>query len=282
VNEPEEIRESFQRFYQSTILEGETDPNSLYDRQREIFEFHLYTKEDVSRFCKVFYDRERDEGELHPILDHVVDKFRNIEDEEKREGFRAKIQSYTRMYGYLSQIMNFEDIELEKTFVFLKFLNKKLPKRDVERFDVSDTIDLDSLRIQVTHEHVGTPFPDPTTVTPPTFGTGGVKEPEHDLLSKIVADVNTKYGVNLTEDDRIDLSRLHQRLVENPEVEKYMNGSNSDANKKMYFKQIFEGMMVDFFNERFEFYKKMEDNPSMKNLIFNQLYRNYHEQRNGS
>jgi type I restriction enzyme R subunit len=122
----------------------------------------------------------------------------------------------------------------------------------------------------------------PTTVTPPTFGTGGVKEPEHDLLSKIVADVNTKYGVNLTEDDRIDLSRLHQRLVENPEVEKYMNGSNSDANKKMYFKQIFEGMMVDFFNERFEFYKKMEDNPSMKNLIFNQLYRNYHEQRNGS
>ena len=35
VNEPDDIRESFQRFYQSTILEGETDPNRLYDLQRE-------------------------------------------------------------------------------------------------------------------------------------------------------------------------------------------------------------------------------------------------------
>jgi type I restriction enzyme R subunit len=282
VNEPEEVRESFQRFYQSTILEGETDPNRLYDSQREIFEFHLYTKEDVNRFCEVFYDPKRDEGSLHPILDHVVDKFRAIEDEEKREDYRAKIQAYIRMYGYLSQIINFQDIELEKTFVFLKFLNKKLPKRDVERFDVSDTIDLDSLRIQKIHEHVEELVPVDTFVEPPKFGVTGVQEPEFDLLSEIIAQVNTTYGVNLTEDDRIDLSRLRKRLVENPEVEKYMNGDNTDDNKKMYFKQMFEGMMVDFINERFEFYKKMEDNPSMKNLIFNQLYKSYTVQRNGS
>ena len=50
VNEPDEIRESFQRFYQSTILDGETDPNRLYDTQREIYDFHLYTHEDVNRF----------------------------------------------------------------------------------------------------------------------------------------------------------------------------------------------------------------------------------------
>lgn len=282
VNEPEEVRESFQRFYQSTILEGETDPNRLYDSQREIFEFHLYTKEDVNRFCEVFYDKERNEGHLHPILDHVVDKFRAIEDEEKREDYRAKIQAYIRMYGYLSQIINFQDIELEKTFVFLKFLNKKLPKRDVERFDVSDTIDLDSLRIQKIHEHIDELAPIDTIVEPPKFGTTTVQEPEFDLLSEIIAQVNTTYGVNLTEDDRIDLSRLRKRLVENPEVEKYMNGDNTDDNKKMYFKQMFEGMMVDFINERFEFYKKMEDNPSMKNLIFNQLYKSYTVQRNGS
>jgi type I restriction enzyme R subunit len=93
--------------------------------------------------------------------------------------------------------------------------------------------------------------------------------------------VNTKYGVNLTEDDRIDLSRLHKRLVENPEVEKYMKGDNTEDNKKEYFKQMFETMMVDLVTERFEFYKKMNENPSMKNLIFNQLYKSYTVQRNG-
>ena len=60
---------------------------------------------------------------------------------------RSKIQSYIRMYVYLSQIMTFQDIELEKSFVFLKY-EQKLPKRPTNRFDISDTIDLDSLQFK--------------------------------------------------------------------------------------------------------------------------------------
>ncbi len=282
VNEPEDIRESFQRFYQSTILEGETDPNRLYDIQREIYNFHLYTNEDVNRFCEVFYDPRRDEGNLHPILDRVVDNFKRIEDEEIREDFRSKIQSYIRMYGYLSQIINFTDIELEKSFVFLKYLNKKLPKRQVDRFDISDTIDLDSLRIQKIHEHIEGLVTENSILTPPEFVTAGVTEPEYDFLSEIINQVNTTYGVNLTEEDRLDLSRLSKRLIDDPEVQKYMKGDNTEDNKQSFFKQQFEGMMIDYINERFDFYKKMDDNPSMKNLIFQMMYKDYKNQQGGT
>ena len=275
VNEPEDIRESFQRFYQSTILDGETDPNRLYDVQHDIFNFHLYTHEDINRFCAVFYDPSRDEGSLHPILDSVVDRFNGIDDEDVREDFRSKIQSYIRMYGYLSQIINFSDIELEKTFVFLKYLNKKLPKRQIDRFDIADTIDLDSLRIQKIHEQVGALENTDSFVEPPSFEGGATQEPEYDFLSEIISQVNTTYGVNLTEEDKIDLSRLSQRLVEDPEVEKYMNGNNTEENKKNFFKQQFDGMMIDYINERFDFYKKMDDNPSMKSLIFQMMYKDY-------
>jgi type I restriction enzyme R subunit len=275
VNEPEDIRESFQRFYQSTILDGETDPNRMYDLQNDIFNFHLYTHEDVNRFCALFYDPNRDEGSLHPILDNVVDRFNGIDDEDVREDFRSKIQSYIRMYGYLSQIINFSDIELEKTFVFLKYLNKKLPKRQADRFDIADTIDLDSLRIQKIHEQVGALENTDSFVEPPSFEGGAAQEPEYDFLSKIINQVNTTYGVNLTEEDKIDLSRLSKRLVEDPEVEKYMNGNNTEENKKNFFKQQFDGMMIDYINERFDFYKKMDDNPSMKSLIFQMMYKDY-------
>ena len=279
VNEPDDIRESFQRFYQSTILEGETDPNRLYDLQREVYDFHLYTNEDVNRFCEVFYDPKRDEGNLHPILDRVVDKFNSIDEDEIKEDFRSKIQSYIRMYGYLSQIINFSDIELEKTFVFLKYLNKKLPKRQTDRFDLSDTIDLDSLRIQKIHEHVEDLVREDTILNPPDFDSTGVQEPEYDFLSEIINQVNNTYGVNLTEEDRLDLSRLSKRLIEDPEVEKYMNGNNTEDNKRNFFKQQFEGMMIDYINERFDFYKKMDDNPSMKNTIFQMMYKDYQTQR---
>ena len=275
VNESEDVRESFQRFYQSTILEGETDPNRLYDTLWKIYDFHLYTNEDINRFCEIFFDPIRDEGSLHPILDRVVDKFKSIEDEEIREDFRSKIQSYIRMYGYLSQIINFTDIELEKSFVFLKFLNKKLPKRETGKLNISDTVDLESLRIQKLYEHDYELTPIDTVLDPPEFEGGGVMEPEYDFLSEIINQINNTYGVNMTDEDKVDLTQLKRRLVENSEIEKYMKGDNTDENKRNYFKEQFNGQMVDYVNERFEFYKKMEDNPSMKNMICQKMYSDY-------
>ena len=275
VNTPEDIRKSFQTFYQSTMLEGETNPNHLYDIQREIYNFHLYTHEDINRFCEVFYDRNRDEGDLHPVLDRVVDQFKKMEDKKIQENFRSKIQSFIRMYGYLSQIINFSDIELEKSFVFFKYLNKKLPKRESERFDISDTVDLDSLRIQKIHECVGKLEKTDSSLTPPKFEGSSITEPEFDLLSEIINRVNRIHGVNLTDEDRLDLSQLNKQLNESQEVAKYMNDSNTEENKKNFFRKQFENMVIDYVNERFEFYKRMEDNQSMKNTICKIMFSGY-------
>jgi hypothetical protein len=54
-----------------------------------------------------------------------------------------------------------------------------------------------------------------------------------------------------------------------------LNGNNTEENKKNFFKQQFDGMMIDYINERFDFYKKMDDNPSMKSLIFQMMYKDY-------
>ena len=275
VNEPEEIEKSFQRFYQSTMLEGETDPNRLYDLLRDIYDFHLYTHEDVNRFCEIFFDAKRDEGALHPILDNVVDQFKSIEEEETRENYRSKIQSYLRMYGYLSQIITFTDIELEKSFVFLKFLNKKFPKRNTERLDILDAIDLESLRIQKIHEQNYELIAEDAIQEPPNFDSSGAADPIYDLLSEIISQVNNTYGTNLTDDDRLDLSRLRKRLVESSEIKKYMMGNNSNANKKNYFKKQFEDHILDYVNEKFDFFKKMDENPAAKDLIFRLIYSDY-------
>lgn len=279
VNAPEDIRNSFQTFYQSTMLEGETDPNRLYDTQRRIYDFHLYTSEDVKRFCEVFYDRNRDEGDLHPVLDRVVDQFKKIEDVDIREDFRSRIQSFIRMYGYLSQIISFSDIELEKSFVFFKYLNKKLPKRELQRFDISDTVDLDSLRVQKTHERIGELERADASLTPPEFEGGAASEPELDLLSEIITQVNRVHGVNLTEEDRLDLFRLRKRLNDDAEVAKYMNEDNTEENKKNFFAKQFDSMLIDYVNERFDFYKKVGENQSIKDMICQMLYSGYQQDR---
>jgi hypothetical protein len=57
-----------------------------------------------------------------------------------------------------------------------------------------------------------------------------------------------------------------------------MNRENSEDNKKSFFKQQFDNLMIDYVNDRFEFYKKIEENQAMKNTILQMMYSDYQKQ----
>ncbi len=278
VNEVETVKQSFQRFYTSTMLEGEPDPNVMYDTLAAIEQFDLYTYEEVDEFCKVFFDRKRDQSELHYVLDQVVDRYLAVDEEDEKEDFKSRIQKYVRMYGYMSQIIEFVDIRLEKTYIFLKYLNRKLPKRDSERFDLSNYVDLDSLRIQKSHEKIEGLIDEDHVDFPPEFDEFQSEEPERDSLSEIVRQVNERYGLNLTEDDKLNIERVQSRLERDSEVRKHMKGDSSRENKRGYFQEQFDKRLIDSINDNIEFYQKLEDYPSAKNMIFQMILADYQKQ----
>ena len=279
VNEPEDVKEAFQQYYQSVILEGESDPNTLYDTKTDIEKIGLYTPAEVTEFCRQFLDTNRSDGDLHVILDGVVDQFNLIEEDEAKENIRAQIKKYLELYGYLSQIISFVDISLEESFIFFKYLIKKLPKRDVEQLDISDEIDLDSLRIQKIHELKDNLENKDSFVDPPKFDHRRESEPEQDFLSQIISRVNQLYGVNLSEEDRISLERLNTQLSDDKQIRLFMNDDNSDDNKRVFFENRFNDKLLGYVNDRIDFYKMMEDNPSIKNLICNSMFEKYRNQQ---
>ena len=274
-NDPESVRHSFQNFYQEVQLEEETDPNKLYDIQTSINEFKLFSSEQVDQFCAVFFDKNREEGNLHPVLDQVVDNWNSLNDDEQMEDFRLKVASYSRLYSYLSQIINFKDLELEKHYIFYRYLSKKLTKKSKEKINIENLIDLESLRIQKLHDYI-----DPLEQIDHKYEgisiTAGVyNPPTKDLLSDIIATMNERYGVNLNDDDKVNIDIVCKKIFENEEIAKYMNGANSEQNKNDYFKQQFDNVILTFLKDRFEFFKKLDENSGLKNLIFDKIYKDY-------
>ena len=118
----------------------------------EIEQYILFTQYQLDEFCKEFYSNSESDEKLHPIIDTVVDTYNERLNEEEQDEFKSKIQSFIRMYSYISQISSFGEVKWEKSYVFLRFLNKKLPKKESERVSVVDSVDLDSLRIQMMGE----------------------------------------------------------------------------------------------------------------------------------
>ena len=275
VNEPDEIIEAFQPYYTSTLLTGETDSYKLYELETEIKSFHLFTKYEVEEFCKIFYSEREGDAALQPFLNRAVEKWQQIEQEEKREEYRSLINSYCRLYSYISQIMDFTDIELEKLFIFLKYLKKKLPKRKGSSLDVTDAIDLDSLRIQKIGEMKLSLENKQGELDPLTEGGAKGTEPEEvDLLSEIIRRVNDVHGLNLKDEDRIHLNNVYVRMSQSEEVQKVMGGDNSEANKRQFWNEMMSKMFLEYVNDNFDFYKMVES-PQNKPVFLDTMYQHF-------
>jgi type I restriction enzyme, R subunit len=275
VNEPKEIYESFKDYYEDTMLEEETDPNRLYTLYNDIELTNLFTKYEVEEFSKIFYNPNVPQEQLQPILNRVVDKWKDIPDEDQKELFRSNIQSYIRLYGYITQIMTFTDLELEKLYIFVKYLNKKLPKKNKpDVIDIINSIDLESFRIQQT-------FSGKIDLEDGEKGgklkgidlgrSHGIDPPELDFLSEIINQINEVYGTEISEQDRLDLETMKSKVVTDESLQKVMVGDNSETNKRQKFDDVLNKTIMSFFNERFDFFKKIDD-PKIKSFISHLLY----------
>ena len=277
VNEPEQVQEAFQGYYQTTTLAEETDPNRLYDLQSQLDGFDLYDEETINEFCRIFYESSRPDELLQGVLDCVVEKWSGLEMNE-REDFRSILRSYIRLYGYISQLITFTDVMLEKLYIFGRSLNKKLPKRDHPGVhDLLASVDLDSFRLQRTHDSLQLSL---ETEDSEVDGIGSdvatIREPDQDFLSNIIQALNDAYQTDFTVEDKVDIETIHRKVQANEELRQVIEGDNTETNKQYKFDQVIDDILLDFVNSKLELFTKLSQ-PEVNADLKRELYQAYRE-----
>ena len=282
VNEPEQIQEAFQGYYQTTMLAEETDQNRLYDLQSQLDSFDLYDEGPIDQFCLIFYDPNQPDELLQGVLDGVVERWAVLETDD-REAFRSTLQSYIRLYGYISQLMTFSDVELEKLYIFSQSLNKKLPKREHSHLQgLLDSVDLDSFRVQKTHERLQLSLEERDSEVE-GFGSDVTtrRDPEQDFLSNILENLNSAHQTDFTVEDKVDIETIHRKMHENEELRQVIEGDNTETNKEYKFNQVFDEILLSFVNSRLDLFTKLSQ-PEINKDLKRQLYQAYLEQSSAS
>ncbi|HIG73524.1 MAG TPA: type I restriction endonuclease subunit R [Bacteroidetes bacterium] len=280
VNEAEAIQAAFQPYYQNTALEEETDPNALYDLTARLAAFDLYTPADVDAFAAVFFDPRVDGKEMQPILDRVVGRWRQ-RDEEEREAFRSALQSFARLYGYVSQLVTFVDTDLEKEYAFARALNRKLDKRTGGGLPqgLTDAVDLDSFRLQMTHEGaVELEAEDARLPGIRAEGAATVADPEFEYLSVIVDALNDTFGLDLDEKDRVRVEEIVREVREDEAVRAVMSGNNSVSNKRHKVHAVVEDRVRAQVDHSIGLYRRLSEKrvkDRLKSQLFDLLLREF-------
>jgi type I restriction enzyme R subunit len=196
MNDSETIRVSFERYYRTTILSDETDPNKLHDLKAAIDGYQIYSPAQIDELVTLYLGgAERDK--LDPILDACVATYKDTLDEDGQVDFKGNAKAFIRTYGFLASILPFGDADWEKLSIFLTFLVPKLPapKEDDLSKGIIETIDMDSYRLEKQAAMAIQLADADAEIEPvPTSGGGHRSEPELDRLSNIIKAFNDHFG----------------------------------------------------------------------------------------
>jgi type I restriction enzyme R subunit len=260
VNKVETIQESFQNFYQTTILSEDTDPNLVYDILDKIRNHHLFTPQEIDDWNNIFFSENRDDSKLQPTLNVVLNRWSELSDED-RDSSRTQFSNYCKLYGYISMVHQFDNIELEKHYIFFEYLRKKFPVDGNERIDVSDLVDLESLNLDIKGKLNISLEDEDTYFDPNQYGDGkGKDEEEYDLLSEIINEVNEFYG-KVPEGTEESSKKLLEGIINDEEFQSVITSNNTDSNKRDKLQKIYEDKNIktlDSSTKLYEFFEKKE------------------------
>lgn len=282
LDQTDEIRAAFQQYYEDTIVSEATDPNQLHDLQRKLEDAQVYLPEEVEGFAQVFFQKRANliftaHAELNRWIDPAVDRFCGLS-EEKREEYRGWLLAFVRLYAFLSQIMPFSDERLEKLYAFTRYLERKLPKRDIgQQYRVGGDLVLEYYRLQKINEGAITLQKNATaTLTGPTEVGTTRGEDEAESLSEIIKRINEKFGTDFTDADALLLQQVEEDLVADDKLAEQARRNTRD-NFRYGFEEVFLDKLIRRMDANEEMSAKLMDDEQfareVKEFLLRKVYR---------
>jgi type I restriction enzyme R subunit len=270
------VYKAFQEYYKCTILKQETDPNKLNDLLQKIEDYNIYTTEDVNEISRLLQESD-DRSTLDPILDAVVARFKELDDDSKID-CKSAIKAYNRTYSFLSAILPYGSVDWEKSYEFLLLLVKKLPKIAIEDgtdgliesvdFEHYKSVKQDEIDFKLTDED--------SVINPiPVSGGGSMPTPDLDKLSSILQDFNAMYGnINWEHPEKVveQIKSLPEKLAKTESFAKAVR-RNDNQNAEIEAGEILVGLVAEILNEETEFARYYLDHGDFKALVNQRVFK---------
>ena len=264
-NTDEQIKESFQPYYEATLLDGRTDFNKIYDLRTKIQPYMLYHFNDVEAYYdfmskhKAEKQNAADLGRLSSIIKPVVDRYADLATEEERFNCRFAIRKFVKCYAYITQLVRLHDEELFKEYVFLSNLLPLLPVDEHFQPDILDKIKLEYTSLK--ESFAGAILLDKKdTDLVPSSEKSKPKISKKDTLQNIIDKVNERFDGDFSESDRVIIESIYQMFMSDKEVKKFRRYAH-DTTPEMFvtslFPDKFKEIATQCYLENADSYKKL-------------------------
>ena len=286
-NEPNEILESFQPYYQTAELADVSNPDLIFDLFDKLRAADIFSWNEVEQFCDAFFVKSKSNAAISNICKPAVERWqkryklaveaykqaREIVTESKKSGnpvlignaetsfkeckqakdeldiFKKDLVSFVRFYEFMSQIVDYNDKELEKLSLFARNLNPMLRQSNLDDDDVDlNNLELSHYRLSVIRKQDLVLEDSGDYDLQPGDGVGGAKpkDKQEEFLSQIIERLNELFITDeLSEGDLVNyVHTIRDKVRENGVVMKQIaNNTDEQALLGDFNKAVDEAIM---------------------------------------
>jgi type I restriction enzyme R subunit len=275
VNKPDEILASFMPYYRTAALEDVTDPNVVHELLTKLTKAGVYFWTEVEQFADAFFNpKVKTQASLHAVLKPAADRYAELE-EDAQQLFRKDLGSFLRLYEFLSQIIPYNDPELEKLFVFGKNLMPRLAEHGRKEVLALDSdVQLTHYRLQKMGERTLDLESGEVTKLPgiKEAGTGAGAEDEKKELREIVKRMNDLFAGDITDSDFLGaVTNWQGRLMADESLAAQAKNNSEDQFAMGGFKDAFMDVVIDAQDAQNNIADQMLKDPRIFGVVQNML-----------
>ncbi|GAA0547842.1 type I restriction enzyme R subunit [Rhizomicrobium palustre] len=275
VNDRDEIREAFKVYFEGAEIGEEVDPARMYQIKGELDSEGVYEAGDVERFCAVYFKPKQrqspnDHQLMNAALDPVVSRFKAMQQSSPLEAelWRGKMVAFGSLYGFLSQIIPYQDSDLERLYVFFRHLGSKLPRRDAgPSYQFDDEVRLEYYRLQKISEGSITLSEGQANRLdgPSEVGTGVLRE-EAVSLSRLIDVVNDRFGTDFNQADQLFFDQIVEAAISDNAL-RQAAAVNPGDKFELVFKNLLEALFVERMDQNEEIFARFMNDKSFQKVV---------------
>ena len=225
VNDPQEILAAFKTYYDTAKLEDVSDPNLVFDLRARLDAAGHYDDGDVERVVRVELRPDATQAQLWGALERVVDRLlkayrhaqarRGAQDAATAqaardeiaalEQFKSDMDTFVRVYTFLSQIFDYGNTDIEKRAIFYRRLLPLLEfGREREQVDLSKVVLTRHRLYEVGRERLNLQEGEAPAIAPITeAGSAVLRERERAYLREVIEQLNELFGGETSDNDQL-------------------------------------------------------------------------------
>lgn len=280
-NEPEDILSSFQPYYQTAELDDVSNPGLIFDLFDKLRASSIFTWQEVEQFCEAFLQKSKSSAAIANICKPAVERWQKRykssveaykqskemfertkktddavlianaensfkeckEEKDTLEIFKKDLGTFVRFYEFMSQIVDYDNKELEKLSLYARNLRPMLRETILDEDDIDlDNVVLHQYRLSKIRQQDLKLKDDAGENLKPgdALGTAKARDPKEEFLSQIISRLNELFITDHLTDkdlvnyantvsDKVRENKLVMSQIENNTPEQAMLGDFTKA-----------------------------------------------------